>query len=115
MATNPEDAHESSPTPEAVEAADAAEAIEESIVEENADATVAEPPAPAPEEPVMASVSPNPRIVIGRGRRLFKIPSKDSGFYGSGTNLELGDDNSARETTPGFQQDKWERGTLMPR
>jgi hypothetical protein len=90
----------------------------ESLAEPTADVTMAEPPAPqsmpfAAARPSRTAV--DSRIVIGRGRRLFKLPSKDSGFYGSGSNAALGDDNSARETTPGFQQDKWERGTLMPR
>jgi hypothetical protein len=39
----------------------------------------------------------------------------DSGFYGAGSNEGEGNDNLERETTPGFQKDKWERGTLMPR
>jgi hypothetical protein len=39
----------------------------------------------------------------------------DSGFFGVGSNDDEGDDNLARETTPGYQADKADRGTIMPR
>lgn len=38
----------------------------------------------------------------------------DAGFFG----VDSGDeesDNAARQTTPGYQSDKWDRGTIMPR
>jgi len=38
----------------------------------------------------------------------------DAGFFGVGSNEGEGNDNLERETTPGFQEDKWERGTIMP-
>ena len=39
----------------------------------------------------------------------------DSGRFGVGSNAGEGNDDLERETTPGFQADKWERGTIMPR
>lgn len=39
----------------------------------------------------------------------------DSGFFGVGSNEGEGNDNLERETTPGYQADKWDRGTIMPR
>lgn len=41
--------------------------------------------------------------------------SPDSGFLGAGSNEGEGNDNLERETTPGYQEDKWKRGTIMPR
>lgn len=38
----------------------------------------------------------------------------DSGFYGAGSNEGAGNDNLERETTPGYQADKADRGTIMP-
>jgi hypothetical protein len=38
----------------------------------------------------------------------------NSGYFGAGSNEGEGNDNLERETTPGFQADKWERGTIMP-
>ena len=42
-------------------------------------------------------------------------PTPDSGFFGVGSSAAAGDDNDARETEPGYQDDKWDRGTVMPR
>ena len=39
----------------------------------------------------------------------------DSGFFGVGSNEGQSDDNEVRETEPGFQRDKGDRGTIMPR
>jgi hypothetical protein len=39
----------------------------------------------------------------------------DSGFHGAGSNEGLADDNVVRDTTPGYQGDKHDRGTVMPR
>ena len=39
---------------------------------------------------------------------------QDSGFFGAGYNQGPDDDNFARETSPGYQGDKWDRGTEMP-
>ena len=39
----------------------------------------------------------------------------DSGFFGVGSNEGEGDDNRERETEPGYQRDKGDRGTIMPR
>jgi len=38
----------------------------------------------------------------------------DSGFFGVGSNEGEGNDNLERETTPGYQSDKGDRGTIMP-
>jgi hypothetical protein len=37
----------------------------------------------------------------------------DAGYFGAGSNDSLGDD-SERETTPGYQGDKHDRGTIVP-
>lgn len=42
-------------------------------------------------------------------------PTPDSGTFGVGSNEGEGDDNQVRNTEPGFQRDKGERGTIMPR
>lgn len=39
----------------------------------------------------------------------------DSGYFGVGSNEGEGDDNEVRETEPGYQSKKHDRGTIMPR
>ncbi len=56
-----------------------------------------------------------PRRARGLGTDVPPEENKDSGFFGAGDNDGDGDDNLARETEPGYQGDKWERGTIMPR
>lgn len=56
-----------------------------------------------------------PRRARGLGTVVPAEEKKDSGFFGVGNNEGDGDDNLARETEPGYQSDKWERGTIMPR
>lgn len=51
----------------------------------------------------------------GLGTAIPPEEKKDSGFFGAGSNEGIGDDNLARETEPGYQGDKWDRGTIMPR
>ncbi len=51
----------------------------------------------------------------GLGTAIPDEEKKDSGFFGVGSNHGDGDDNLARETEPGYQGDKWDRGTIMPR
>jgi hypothetical protein len=56
-----------------------------------------------------------PRRARGLGTDGPPEEKKDSGFFGVGDNEGDGDDNLARETEPGYQRDKWKRGTIMPR
>ena len=56
-----------------------------------------------------------PRRERGLGTDVPAEEKKDSGFFGVGSNEGEGDDNLARETEPGYQGDKWDRGTIMPR
>jgi|GEM_PF-6665907 len=56
-----------------------------------------------------------PRRARGLGTDVPDEEKQDSGFYGVGSNDGIHDDNLARETTPGYQSDKWDRGTIMPR
>lgn len=56
-----------------------------------------------------------PRRARGLGTDVPDVEKKDSGFFGVGNNDGKNDDNLARETTPGYQADKGDRGTIMPR
>jgi hypothetical protein len=51
----------------------------------------------------------------GLGTDVPTAEKQDSGFFGAGPNDGPGDDNLARESEPGYQDDKWDRGTKMPR
>jgi hypothetical protein len=66
--------------------------------------------APGTEEEQLA-----PRRARGLGTDVPDSEKKDSGFFGAGNNDGENDDNLVRETTPGYQADKWDRGTIMPR
>jgi hypothetical protein len=56
-----------------------------------------------------------PRRARGLGTNVPDDEKNDSGFFGAGDNDDMGDDNLARETEPGYQADKWDRGTIVPR
>lgn len=66
-------------------------------------------------EPGTAEACNAPRRARGLGTDIPTEEKKDSGFFGAGDNEGDGDDNLARETEPGYQADKWDRGTIMPR
>lgn len=61
------------------------------------------------------SIGAMPEPDRGLGPNVPEEEKKDSGFFGAGSNAGEQDDNLARETTPGYQADKWDRGTIMPR
>jgi hypothetical protein len=57
-----------------------------------------------------------PRRARGLGTAIPPEEKKDSGYFGAGRDNEgKDDDNLARETTPGYQADKGDKGTQMPR
>lgn len=70
----------------------------------------------APADGAVATAADSvPKRDRGLGTDVPDDEKKDSGFYGAGNNDGVNDDNLARETTPGYQADKGERGTIMPR